>query len=227
MVDAIKSNQDYYLPEKTNYINEKSGGLSDPNTFLKILVAQMQYQNPMEPSDSNAFITQLTQLATMEQMNNVSTSMNNLASKYEMSRYYELIGQQVTLSQGDNLVTGTVGGVVMVDDKPYFYLAGAPDGNKYSLDQVKGVAGSAYIDILPYLTIVGKTVKAGDENGEVTGVVEKVLFNNGGAAIQINGKTYSISNILEISNPPATGTMDNGTGGTSEPETTPAAAPVL
>lgn len=235
MVDAVTPNQDYYLPDKNNYTKEKPGGLSDPNTFLKILVAQMKYQNPMEPSSSETFINQLTQMATMEQMANVSTSMNNLASKYEMSRYYELIGQQVTVLEGDQLVSGKVGGVIIENEEPFFYLDGAPEGERYTLDQVKGVKSPQNNDILPHFALIGQYVKVDSEGGEVSGIVEKVLLNNGNTEIQIDGNIFNLSDILEILNPyldealdeTSEGSEDNASQAESDSETVPSDTPEL
>jgi len=234
----VKPNQDYYLPEKSNYVSadQKPGGLDDPNAFLKILVAQMKYQNPMEPTNSDTFINQLTQMASMEQMANVSTSMNNLAVQYEMSRDFEMIGQQVTLRAGNNTIRGIVGGVEIVNKKPYFYLAGEPQGNRYTLDQVTGINKPADLDILPYLALVGQSVKVANDNGEFTGLVDKILFNNGNPLIQVNGDTFDINDILEIINPyetaanqtPAQEEESNASSpASSDPETTAADSPEI
>lgn len=43
------------------------GALTDTNTFLKLLVAQLQNQNPLQPSDPIEFVTQLAQFTSLEQ----------------------------------------------------------------------------------------------------------------------------------------------------------------
>lgn len=49
------------------------------------------------------------------------------------------------------------------------------------------------------LSMVGKQVTvAGNEEGMVSGVVDKVRFSNGFATIQINGVEYSLSSIIEV-----------------------------
>jgi flagellar basal-body rod modification protein FlgD len=37
------------------------------DTFLKLLVAQLQYQNPLDPADPMGFVTQLAQFSSLEQ----------------------------------------------------------------------------------------------------------------------------------------------------------------
>jgi len=202
MTEAIKPNSDYYLPDD-NSAKKQPQSLKDPEAFLKILVAQMKYQNPMEPQDSATFINQLTQMASMEQMYNVSRSMDNLASKYEMARYFELIGHNVSLIKEDELVTGKVGGVIFQEGEPSFYLAGAPDGERYTLEQIQSITGGNNDDtLLPYLGLVDKQVKLNSDNQEITGLVEKVLLENGAAAVQVDGEIYPVELLLEVSSKP-------------------------
>ncbi len=49
----------------------------DKNAFLQLLVAELQNQNPLEPMNNQDFINQMAQFTTMEQMNNMSTSLQN------------------------------------------------------------------------------------------------------------------------------------------------------
>jgi flagellar basal-body rod modification protein FlgD len=40
---------------------------ADKGTFLKLLVSQLKYQNPLNPADGTQFVTQLAQFTTLEQ----------------------------------------------------------------------------------------------------------------------------------------------------------------
>lgn len=192
------SGSDYYLPDKKQAAKEQKG-LTDPDAFLKILVAQMKYQNPMEPQDSATFITQLSQMASMEQMYNVSRSMDKMATKYEMARYFQLIGRQVSLIRDNELITGCVGGLSFKNGKPYFYLGGALNGEQFTLDQVINVAGDiSHNELLPYLALVGQEVVINDGATAITGTVEKALLQNGTVMVRVNGTDYEAINIVEL-----------------------------
>jgi flagellar basal-body rod modification protein FlgD len=48
---------------------------ADKETFLKLLVTQIQNQDPLNPTDSTQFVTQLAQFSELEQMTNVNTNL--------------------------------------------------------------------------------------------------------------------------------------------------------
>lgn len=54
--------------------------LADKATFLRLLVAQLQNQNPLEPSDPMQYITQLTQFSALEQSLGTRTELEAIHS---------------------------------------------------------------------------------------------------------------------------------------------------
>jgi len=64
----------------------------DKNSFLKILVTQLQKQDPTNPMNDREFISQMAQFSSLEQMNNVASSMNKLRA----SQAPLFIGKMVT-----------------------------------------------------------------------------------------------------------------------------------
>jgi flagellar basal-body rod modification protein FlgD len=82
-----------------------TASLLQPNTFLSLLVDELKYQNPMDPTNSADFMNQIAELSQVEQLQTVSTSS-------EISEAAGLIGQTVTGNDtsGDE-ITGKVTGV--------------------------------------------------------------------------------------------------------------------
>jgi flagellar basal-body rod modification protein FlgD len=82
-----------------------TASLLQPNTFLSLLVDELKYQDPLDPTNSSDFMNQIAELSQVEQLQTVSSSS-------EISEAAGLIGQSVT---GDDtsgqLITGTVTGV--------------------------------------------------------------------------------------------------------------------
>jgi flagellar basal-body rod modification protein FlgD len=64
--------------------------------FLKLLVAQLQNQDPSAPMDQKDMMAQMTQFSQVEQMTNMVTAMNNLSSTTSLSQSVSLIGKNVT-----------------------------------------------------------------------------------------------------------------------------------
>ena len=52
-------------------------------TFLQLLVTQIKNQNPLSPSDSTQFMTQLAQFSELEQMTNVNTQLQQLRQELQ------------------------------------------------------------------------------------------------------------------------------------------------
>ncbi len=78
--------------------------------FLKLLVAQLQNQDPMNPSDATEFTAQLAQFSQLEQLTNVSESLEGLTSmSNEMQRMSALglIGQDVVAKSDQFRFDGT------------------------------------------------------------------------------------------------------------------------
>jgi len=51
------------------------------NEFLQLLVAQIQYQDPTNPTDSTAFVTQLAQFSSLEQLVAIRGDLDSLTSE--------------------------------------------------------------------------------------------------------------------------------------------------
>src|SRR5689334_1901126 len=85
-----------------------SQGLGE-DTFLKLLVAQLQYQNPMSPTDGTQFMSQLAQFAQVEKLNDISSSQTDATSWQRAVLGEGLIGKTVTgTDTSGNTVTDLV-----------------------------------------------------------------------------------------------------------------------
>jgi flagellar basal-body rod modification protein FlgD len=77
--------------------------------FLKLLVAQLKYQNPLSPTDGSQFMAQTAQFAMVEQLTQLSKQSTELLASERVAAATGLVGQQVTATtpEGDQL-NGTV-----------------------------------------------------------------------------------------------------------------------
>ncbi|MEM7285190.1 MAG: flagellar hook capping FlgD N-terminal domain-containing protein [Actinomycetota bacterium] len=96
-------------PVDTSFQSEALANL-DKDAFLQLLVAQMKYQNPLSPVDSNEYLAQAAQYASVEQLENMAQSQSELRSMQMVSIATDLVGKEVTAI--DPLTGGEVTGVV-------------------------------------------------------------------------------------------------------------------
>ena len=89
-----------------------TNSLADPNTFLQLLVAELKYQDPMNPADPNQYLAQTAQFAMVQKINDLDTQMASMLKASQEAAGSSLIGRQVTgtTAAGDP-VTGTVTGI--------------------------------------------------------------------------------------------------------------------
>jgi len=81
----------------------------DYNNFLQLLVAQLKNQDPTNPSDPTAFVSQLASFSSVEQQVNTNSKLDALLTQTELSQGASVIGRTVTSSDGS--ISGQVASV--------------------------------------------------------------------------------------------------------------------
>lgn len=130
----------------------------DKDAFLQLLVAQMKYQDPLQPTSNTEYISQLATFSQLEEMQNMTGSM-------DLMRASALVGEYVYMSvPGESGKTMTVAGYV----DSVMYEAGKAylsiDGELYSADYLDTVVDKAYITAVEK---VGKWIEKLEELPEV------------------------------------------------------------
>jgi flagellar basal-body rod modification protein FlgD len=98
-------------------------GQLDSDAFLKLLVAQMKYQNPLAPTDASAMLEQTAQFTTVETLQAISETNQALLGFQQTSLAMGTVGREVFAytTQGDT-VTGVVETVRFTVDGPMLEL---------------------------------------------------------------------------------------------------------
>ena len=86
----------------------KANAALDKNDFLKILITQLSHQDPTQPMDDKAFIAQMAQFSSLEQMTNMSDGLTKVANLVAKSQAVSLLGNAVDVSNGGETVSGIV-----------------------------------------------------------------------------------------------------------------------
>ena len=107
----------------TNLIDNPSAanpnGILGKDDFLKLLLVQLQYQDPTEPTDSGTILTQTSQLAGLEASENTNKSLEELAATLQQTSQFS--SQFSTIAAiGKIADTGSNGLVLEKGDQPSF-----------------------------------------------------------------------------------------------------------
>lgn len=79
------------------------------DAFLQLLVTQLKNQNPLSPQDNGAFVSQLAQFSSLEGINTLNDSVNNISSNYSSSQALQassLVGRSI-ITQTDTALVDT------------------------------------------------------------------------------------------------------------------------
>jgi flagellar basal-body rod modification protein FlgD len=108
----------------------------DKDTFLKLLVAQLKYQDPTKPTDSTQFMSQTAQFTVVEKLDALSALNEKVLDASRAQSAAALIGRQVTYTDYSGTSrTGTVTGTTFGSQNPTLTV----DGTQVALDAVTAV----------------------------------------------------------------------------------------
>ncbi len=126
------------LSSETNKTGEQNLGKMD---FINLLVAEMQYQDPLQPSSNTDYVAQMAQFSQVDALNAMQQSMKNMQAS-------GLVGQTVVLSvtnptTGNTTeVTGKVDFVQYEGSKTYLSV----NGSLYNMDDLETVINSEFYE---------------------------------------------------------------------------------
>lgn len=87
---------DATLATSTNLVDAPAGtnpnGILGKDDFLKLLLVELQYQDPTEPMDSEKILSQTSQLATLESAENTNKALGDLSNSLVASSQFSTVG---------------------------------------------------------------------------------------------------------------------------------------
>lgn len=139
---------------------EKKGtnDVTDSNMFLKLMLKQMEQQDPTEPTDNSQWLAQMAQYSSLEAMNNLNSSFGEVANQLKtmnetissnasITQTLSLVGKDVTL----NVPKTDEKGKIITDEK----------GN-IQYDKVEGtVSEASFTDGTGYIKVGDKSYPIG------------------------------------------------------------------
>jgi flagellar basal-body rod modification protein FlgD len=111
----------------------------DKDDFLKLLIAELKYQDPLEPMKDKEFISQMATFSSLEQMKNLNTGFEKLADNinnylipaFMFQQSANMVGHEVKYLDPESLekenpeiLAGTISSVVFKDGTAYYLING-------------------------------------------------------------------------------------------------------
>lgn len=173
------------------------------DAFLKLLVTQLRYQNPLEPMDDKEFISQMAQFSSLEQAQNTN-KIARINSAYGMVG--KLISATISTETGElQEVAGIVDSARIIGNEAYLVV----DSKEVPYESVKEVTdlintveqNSIMLQNIRFnmaYSMLGKEVKAKRDGVEIAGTVESIKSVDGNIKLVVGEYQLSLDEIYEI-----------------------------
>jgi len=192
----------------------------DKNSFLMLLVTQLQHQDPTSAQDPNEMMQQMTNMSSMEQMQNMNTALQGIQIQNQglfQAQSANLVGKRIRVtSSGFDLKAGksTMALDLASDAQVVLTIKDASGKVVATLDRGTLKAGSQTVDwngrdnqgnlladgaYSVEITAQDAAGKAVDAKPSVYVTVDSVLFLNGTVFIQAGGRRFTLADVNEIS----------------------------
>jgi len=201
ITNAIPGMEDFFKQEVVRRPDNNLG----KDAFFRLLMAQLQNQDPLEPKNDTEFISQLAQFSTLE-------TMSNLQNSFSQNQAFSLIGKGIYAIVTEGGVTREFVGVVEsagIDKEGRAYVV-IDNDKRIFMDDVQQVFDASKLmpdqgQLLQASTLIGKHVVAmmpgpGGVNQKVEGTVLDAIFDPGaGVSLLINtSKEQGVITYLRI-----------------------------
>ena len=104
---------------------------------LSLLVMEMQNQDPLNPVDNTEMVAQLAQFASLEQMNNLVSSIGTMTMLSQQQMSFSLVGKEVSIFDGEERFTGIVEKVRYREGVAYPVV----NGKEYPMGFIEEIGG--------------------------------------------------------------------------------------
>lgn len=103
-------------------VNATSGNQLNQQDFIRILMTQLTYQDPLKPMDNEQFMAQMAQFTALQQTTELNTNLLQLIQNQAALGSVGLIGRTVDVQTASGTQTGTVTALSYTGDQPVISL---------------------------------------------------------------------------------------------------------
>ncbi|WP_422657292.1 flagellar hook capping FlgD N-terminal domain-containing protein [Paenibacillus sp. EC2-1] len=136
-----------YSKENVNKVGTSNGQELGKDEFLKILITQLRYQDPMQPMQDKEFIAQMAQFTSLEQLMNISSQITDM--RQSLGTASSLIGKKVSWvefaegSSGQTVVKSGIVDSVLIRDGIHYAKIGKDEVALDYITQIENVVPDA------------------------------------------------------------------------------------
>lgn len=213
MISGIQetTQADYTGVRTSNRVDNTLG----KDAFLKMLIAQLRHQDPLNPMDGTAFVAQLAQFSSLEQLTNLNEAMGALPkylNQFSNAQMANLIGNEAVVKGNSITVSGSATNIV------YRLPAEIQNGtikiynaNGMQVDTIKLAPQKAGTQSIlwnsgshPPGNYTWEITASDARGGQVVpeqmlyGRIQGVSFKNGNPYLTVNGQEVAFSNVVSI-----------------------------
>ncbi|MCW2608099.1 MAG: flagellar hook capping protein [Frankiales bacterium] len=130
-------------PSATASTTKPGDSAMGPDAFMKLLVAQLKYQNPMAPTDGQAYMTQMATFTQVEKLDQLVKAQAEAQAWQQRVSAEGLVGRSVTGTTDGATTTGTVVGVRYAGGSALLELSGGGTLAASAVERVQQVLATA------------------------------------------------------------------------------------
>lgn len=185
----------------TNFNKDRNTSELGKEDFLKLLVTQLKYQDPLNPMEDKEFISQMAQFSSLEQMQNLNTSFMNVKA-------FSMIGKEIVANYKNEEtgmleeINGIVESVKITNGKTFVVV----NGRDINVEDITDVMDTPQYQSGPtignYTGILNKNITATFIDPEtmgmmdITGKVASLSYIQGNVYASVNGVEVQIDDVL-------------------------------
>lgn len=220
MIDGVSATSNNSVAYATNSKSDL-----DKDAFLKLMIAQLQNQDPLEPMDGSDYSAQLAQFSSLEQLQNINDSLNmSLDANYLLTQSINntmtagLIGKEVKIAGDTVKFEGQDETIIGYDliapaSELEINIYDSNNAKIKTFDDLDLEAGQYKLN-WDFTDNNGNKVNVGDYRVEVkaknlgltemkvaqyfVGIIDGVRFSPNGTSLVVNDLEYAISDVFEV-----------------------------
>ncbi|WP_309087085.1 flagellar hook assembly protein FlgD [Domibacillus sp.] len=212
-----------YLANNPAQTKQTGNSALGKDEFLKILMAQLQNQDPLNPMEDKEFIAQMAQFTSLEQMVNMTSMIEKMVQSQtasQMINYQSFVGKDVTWHKltdqtdenGQPIVEtgkGTIASIKFAGENVQFTLTDGTVLEPANISELTGgtsttgsIGSNSAVSSNPLVEasyLIGRTVTWGAEGSEQSAAVQSVSMKDGQIWLQLaNGEKITASTLTKI-----------------------------